>query len=66
MKKFKSWISQIDSDKPLPELEINGMGLLNLYTRLYLKYGKKMSFELKNRPVGGAYVTLGTPLEEEE
>ncbi len=66
LKKFKSWISQIDSDKPLPELEINGMGLLNLYTRLYLKYGKKMSFELKNRPVGGACVTLGTPLEEEE
>lgn len=66
LKKFRSWILQIDSDRPLPELEINGMGLLNLYTRLYLKYGKKLTFELENRKVGGACVTLGIPFEEEE
>lgn len=63
LKKFGNWVAQTDSDKPLPELEINGMGLFNLYTRLYLKYGKKMSFELENRSEGGACVTLCTPRE---
>lgn len=66
LKKFEDWILQTDSDETLPELEINGMGLCNLYTRLYLKYGKKMTFELENRPEGGACVTLCSPLEEEE
>lgn len=66
LEKFGEWIRQMDSDRPLPELKINGMGLFNLYARLYLKYGKRMTFELTNLREGGACVRLGIPIEEED
>lgn len=58
------WIqaAQIDPGKPLPGLSINGMGLLNLYTRLSLRYKNEMIFELKNMLDGGACITIGGPL----
>lgn len=56
---------QIALDKPLPDLSINGMGLLNLYTRLFLRYKEQIIFKLENMEKGGACVTIGGPLSEE-
>jgi two-component system, sensor histidine kinase YesM len=44
-------------------LELNGMGLINIYMRLNLHYGAQAVFEFGNRPEGGAYVRVGGPLE---
>lgn len=42
-----------------PKLEVNGMGLLNLYTRLWLLYGEDMIFEIGNSKFGGAEIRIG-------
>ena len=43
-------------------LELNGMGLINIYMRLNLHYGTQAVFEYGNQPGGGAYVRVGGPL----
>lgn len=53
-----------DENRPIPELEVNGMGILNLYLRLWLLYGDKMFFEIGNHALGGAQITIGGPLEQ--
>lgn len=62
---FQHQIAAIDWKKPLPELSINGMGLLNLYTRLFLKYKEHMIFKLENLPDSGTLVTIGGPYIED-
>ena len=65
LKSFYGKISEIDWKKPLPELSINGMGILNLYMRLFLKYKQDLIFSLDNLPGKGACVTIGGPLSED-
>jgi two-component system, sensor histidine kinase YesM len=48
-----------DSSQILPGLKLDGMGLVNIYLRLKLKYGEKAVFRLHNNPEGGAAVTVG-------
>lgn len=43
-------------------LELNGMGLINIYMRLTLHYGAQALFEFGNQLGGGAYVRVGGPL----
>jgi len=43
----------------MPELEIDGMGLLNVYLRWKLFCDKRFLFEYGNRPEGGSVVTIG-------
>ena len=43
----------------LPEMQINGMGTLNVYLRWHLYAGDTMIFELKNTEAGHAIVTIG-------
>lgn len=43
----------------LPSLHVEGMGLLNSFTRLHLTYGEALIMSLENRPSGGASVTVG-------
>ncbi|NQX66492.1 histidine kinase [Paenibacillus alba] len=42
----------------IPNLKINGMGLLNIYARLTLLFGDALIFTLSNHPEGGAVVTI--------
>ena len=65
LKSFYGKISEIDWKKPLPELSINGMGILNLYMRLFLTYKQNIIFSLDNLPGKGACVTIGGPLSED-
>lgn len=46
------------------EMEIGGMGLVNLYARLYLLYADKLVFEMENTRERGAAVTIGVRTEE--
>ena len=52
-------ISEIDKTGLLPSLEINGMGLLNIYIRYRLLHGDRTIFRLENQPGGGAAITIG-------
>lgn len=52
-------ISYINENDSLPSLEINGMGLMNIYIRFKLLYEGKQIFRLENAEGGGALVTIG-------
>ena len=43
----------------LPSLKIEGMGILNIFIRLYLLDGISFIFDMGNLPDGGAFVTIG-------
>ena len=51
-------ISEIDKTGLLPSLEINGMGLLNVYIRHKLLHGNHIIFKVENTKTG-ACITIG-------
>lgn len=51
--------AEIDKTGVLPNLEINGMGLMNIYIRFKLLFEGKYIFRLSNRQPNGAVVTIG-------
>ncbi|OXS58311.1 hypothetical protein B1A99_13950 [Cohnella sp. CIP 111063] len=55
----------LEKESSLPTLELNGMGLLNIYLRLNLIYGERKIFEVRNLPEGGASVRIGGLLHKE-
>ena len=59
---LKEKIAQIDEKEVLPNLEINGMGLMNIYIRLKLLYKDQHIFRLSNNIPEGAYITIGGTL----
>ena len=48
----------------LPSLKVNGMGILHVYIRFFLLYGKQFVFRLENNPEGGACVVIGGEVNE--
>ncbi|MCR5626897.1 MAG: histidine kinase, partial [Lachnospiraceae bacterium] len=48
----------------LPSLKIEGMGILNIFIRLYLIDGITFIFDFGNNPEGGAFVTIGRKLSD--
>jgi two-component system sensor histidine kinase YesM len=55
-------ISEIDRNGLLPSLELDGMGLLNIYIRLKLSYKNQTIFQIADNIDGGANVTIGGSL----
>ena len=49
----------INSTNLLPSLELEGMGLMNIYIRLQLKYKNEAVFFVSNRDCGGAEIVIG-------
>lgn len=49
----------------LPSLRIEGMGILNIFIRLYLEDGIPFVFDFGNSPRGGAFVTIGGYFKDE-
>lgn len=49
---------KIDDQNSIIESEIGGMGLINLYARLYLLYGRRLGFKIGNHSGGGAEITI--------
>ena len=50
----------------LPSLALDGMGVLNIFVRFYLTYGKSFIFRFGNLPEGGAYVRIGGHFHEQD
>ena len=59
MTQLSAQIEEINETGLLPSLELNGMGLLNIYIRFKLLYQGKHIFRIGNLPGGGAFVTIG-------
>ena len=58
-------IKEIDRTSLLPSLEINGMGLINIYIRFKLFYKGYHIFRVRNNIEGGATITLGGSIYDE-
>lgn len=58
---FRKWkrVQTIEDDEP-------GVGLWNVFLRLYLTYGDGAMFEIENKPGGGAVVIVGGTLTKEK
>lgn len=57
-------IQDIEKTELLPSLELQGMGLLNIFIRLHLLYKEDYIFEFGNRLNGGAFVRIGGKTDE--
>lgn len=57
--------ARLNPQKEIPNLKLNGMGLINIFIRLKLIYGEAAVFIINNVENGGACVTIGGPLSPE-
>lgn len=51
--------SSLDPQKEIPNLKLDGMGIINIFIRLKLFYGEHMIFHIENPMEGGALITIG-------
>lgn len=51
-------MSDIKTSKDLSTMTIGGMGLSNVYLRLYLLYGDSAKLSIDNLPAGGCYIKI--------
>lgn len=56
---FRKKVQEMKEKDSPPGLELEGMGLLNIYMRLQLAYEKEMKFEIKDNFKNGASVIIG-------
>ncbi|TCS76419.1 sensor histidine kinase [Muricomes intestini] len=63
--RLRSQMDEILKYGLLPSLELNGMGILNIFIRLYLIYGIPFIFDFGNLSNGGAFVKVGGKLNDE-
>lgn len=63
LKEINEKIDYINKTDMLPGLEINGMGLMNIYIRFKTLYRGKHIFRVSNCAEGGALVTIGGELD---
>ena len=59
IKELNDKIQYVNKTELLPSLEINGMGLMNIYIRFKTLYNGKHIFRVSNNVSGGAIVTIG-------
>ncbi len=62
---LKSQMDEILANGLLPSLELDGMGILNIFIRFYLIYGITFIFDFGNLPEGGAIVKVGGRFHDE-
>ncbi|MGG1552754.1 sensor histidine kinase [Paenibacillus ferrarius] len=60
---FHSRIQEIEKSGRIPGLQLDGMGLLNIYLRLKISYRSDMCMQMVNLPHGGAMVRVGGNLK---
>ena len=65
-KKLRKNMDEILATGTLPSLKIEGMGILNIFIRLYLLDGILFVFDFGNRKEGGAFVTVGGHIRNED
>ncbi len=64
-RRLRAQMDEILKTGVLPSLKIQGMGILNIFIRLYLLDGIPFIFDMGNNPDGGAFVTIGGKYTEE-
>lgn len=57
-------LAGFNPEKNIPEAQIDGMGLLNIFARLKLAYGEEAVFTLQGSAYGGLKVTIGGKINE--
>lgn len=57
--KLRSQMDEILENSILPSLELDGMGILNIFLRFYLTFGNSFIFDFGNLPERGAFVIVG-------
>ncbi|WP_315793306.1 cache domain-containing sensor histidine kinase [Paenibacillus sp. BIC5C1] len=62
---IQQYIQQSQEWEAMPELEINGMGLKNIWIRLKLWYGSAAHMHIRNKPSGGVSITIGGSIRKE-
>lgn len=60
LSEIHSSIEEFRESQKMPSMQIQGMGIINIFIRMYLQYGDDVIFELGNKPEGGAFVRLGS------
>ncbi|MEZ0537483.1 sensor histidine kinase [Caldicellulosiruptoraceae bacterium PP1] len=60
IQEFMQKFNNLDS---IPDLKIEGMGILNIYIRLKLIYKDNIIFNIKNNDNSGACITIGGPYQ---
>ncbi|MFE6077000.1 sensor histidine kinase [Paenibacillus sp. NPDC057886] len=62
---IQQYIQQSQEWERMPELEINGMGLKNIWIRLKLWYGSAAHMHISNHLSGGVSITIGGSIRKE-
>ena len=65
-KRLRSQMDEILAHSVLPSLELDGMGILNIFIRFYLTFGISFIFDFGNLPERGAFVIVGGHFNNEE
>ena len=65
-KHLRSQMDEILKYSRLPSLELDGMGILNIFIRFYLLFGRAFLFQFGNLPEGGAFVIVGGRFHEKD
>ena len=65
-KHLRSQMDEILKYSRLPSLELDGMGILNIFIRFYLLFGKAFLFQFGTLPEGGAFVIVGGRFHEKD
>lgn len=65
-KHLRSQMDEILKYSRLPSLELDGMGILNIFIRFYLLFGQAFLFQFGNLPEGGAFVIVGGRFHEKD
>nr|WP_260866396.1 sensor histidine kinase [Paenibacillus xylanexedens] len=60
------YINKLQNVDRMPELEINGMGLKNIWARLKLWYGPAARMCIKNKATGGVSICIGGSIRKEQ
>ena len=63
---LREHMNEILNTGTLPSLQIEGMGILNIFIRLFLIDGIPFVFDFGNRREGGAFVTVGGHIHAED
>lgn len=64
--RLRSQMDEILAHSILPSLELDGMGILNIFIRFYLTFGMSFIFDFGNLPERGAFVIIGGHFNNEE
>lgn len=62
LRELREKMSLLRSGGEIPQLTLHGMGIMNIFLRLFSAYADEMVFWIDNRPGEGASITIGGTL----